>query len=309
MGNGLSKSLLFNQNIKQGEKMGKKSIKYRDLIYFNADKVQSILAQLNKGLIESTIESNQSTHEGNLVTKTGKVLELLGFPINLEGGYKYGRTKGLQQEKSLHDFALTHLIDTLPHTDVSKLVRDSLNQSNDRTFVKVKGAFSIYDYQDFGQTLNNMDIIDKIFNDNTSTNENDDLQSLAEFVKSAYVGLTTVEIKNSKDINFIGAINPEYLRETTRNMIYRYGTSPKGEWEMLCQITKIPSNNSQTIEESFENLNNEIDFKSLDREKTLGNVMNQMVKGFSRINDLFASVSYPNIAVEPIAVYKEIDLK
>ena len=289
--------------------MVKKSIKYRDLIYFNADKVQSILAQLNKGLLESTTETKQNTHEGNLTVKTGKVLELLGFPINVDGGYKNARTRGLQQEKSLHDFALTHLLETLPHTDVTRLGRDSLNQSIDRTFVKVKGAFSIYDYKDFGQTLDNMDVIDKIFNGSTSTNENDDLKDFAEFVKSAYVGLTTLEIKNSKEINFIGAIDPGHLRETTRNIIYRYGTSPKGEWEMLCQITKIPQNNSQTIEESFENLNNEIDFKSLDREKTMGNVMNQMVKGFSKINDLFASVSYPNIAVEPIAVYKEIELK
>lgn len=289
--------------------MSKKVTKYRDLIYFNADKIQSILAQLNKGLIESTIESKQNTQEGSIVAKTAKILEILTFPINMDGGYKYGRTKGLQQQKSLHDFALTHLLETLPHTDVSKLGRESLSQNNDRTFVKVKGSFSLYDYQDFSQTLNNMSIIEEIFNGGISTKDYDVLQGFAEFVKSAYAGLTTVEIKNNKEINFIGAIDPEYLRETTRNLIYRYGTSPKGDWEMVCQITKIPQNNSQTIQESFESLREEIDFKSLNREKTLGNVMNQIVKGFTRVNDLFASVSYPNIAVEPIAIYKEIDLK
>lgn len=34
--------------------------------------------------------------------------------------------------------------------------------------------------------------------------------------------------------------------------------------------------------------------------------MNKIVKEFSKINDIFSSVSYPDISVEPIAVYKEM---
>ncbi|WP_458249721.1 DUF6414 family protein, partial [Bacillus licheniformis] len=36
---------------------------YRDIIYFNADKIQSILAQLNKGVVESLVETKERNHE------------------------------------------------------------------------------------------------------------------------------------------------------------------------------------------------------------------------------------------------------
>lgn len=285
--------------------MGKK-ITYRDLIYFNTDKVQSILAQINKGIIESMIETKQTTHDAEGGVKTSKILEILGFPISGEGKYKFTHSKSLQEEKSLHDFALTNLLKMLPYKDVSNLDRDLLSQNNDRTFVKVKGEVSVYDYEHLSENIEKIDTITRLFNGDDTKSAND-LIDFSNFVKTAYAGLTTAEIKNRKGINFIGAIETEFLRETTRNMIYKYGTKPKGEWEMICQITSVPKNNSLTIEDTFENFGKDIQFNP--KEKSMGNFMNELVKEFSTINDLFASVSYPNIAVEPIAIYKEILLK
>ncbi|WP_339145428.1 MULTISPECIES: hypothetical protein [unclassified Sutcliffiella] len=283
-----------------------KSITYRDLIYFNADKVQSILAQINKGLIESTIESSGSQHEVGIKAKTSKMLELLGIPLSFEGGYQYSRSKGLQEEKSLHDFALTQLLDTLPYNDVSNLDRDALNK--ERTFVRVTGKIGIYDYQNFGDLIGDINTIDDLLGSNRGQST-DELEQFSQFILTGYKGLTTTEITNKKGINFIGAIEPKFLRETPRNMVFKYGANPKGEWEMLCQITKIPSNNATSIEDAFQNFGSSINTENLGKEKSMANFVNSMVKEFSTIYDFFASVAYPNISVEPVAIYKEMELK
>ncbi|MCY9259155.1 hypothetical protein MOF13_08625 [Bacillus spizizenii] len=278
---------------------------YRDIVYFNGDKIQSILAQLNKGIVESIIETKEKNHELEGTAKSSKILELLGVPLSSEGKYTYNNTKGLQEQKTLHDFALTELLNVLPYKDVSKLDRNALGR-NERIFVKVKGEFSIYDYQDLGSTIEKIGTVDSLIR---GGQKNDDISGFTDFIQSVYSDLTTIEVKNQKGINFIGAINPENLRETTRNMIYKYGSKPKGEWDLICQITKIPPNKPGNIEDNFKDFGASIKMDNIKSEKSLERVINEILKEFSKINDMFASVSYPNIAVEPIAVYHEVKLK
>ncbi len=280
---------------------------YRDIIYFDTNRVQSILAQINKGLIHSMLESTDSKHEGEGKLKTGKLMELLlQLPISGEGAYKYTKSKGLQEEKSLHDFALTELIETLPLKDVTSLNRDSFSTNNKRTFVKVRGNFSLYDYEDLARTIERIKIIDSLIG-NTSE-ENMEMKNFADFIKTAYEGLTAIEISNKKEIKFLGAINTEYLRETMRNLLFKYGGSPKGEWEMICQITNVPTRSSESLEDSFKKFGVGIETTDINKAKSLSLFINEIVNEFSKINDMFSSVSYPNISVEPIAVYKEINL-
>lgn len=285
--------------------MSKEKI-YRDIIYFDTDKIQSILAQMNKGLINSVLDSSDTEHKVEGEIKTNKIMELLlQLPIGGGGSYQYTRNKGLQEEKSLHDFALTELINSLPLKDVTSLSRDNLNVGNNRTFVKVKGVFSLFDYEDLARTIERVDIIDTLIG---SENESEELKNFADFIKAAYEGLTAIEISNKKDVKFLGAINTIYLRETMRNLLFKYGSSPKGEWEMICQITNIPGRSSGNIESFVNELGKEINQTSIGKSKSLGPFMNEVVKEFSKINDMFSTVSYPDISVEPIAVYKEINL-
>lgn len=279
---------------------------YRDIIYFNADKIQSILAQLNKGVVESLVETKQRSHEVEGTAKTSKVLELFGFPFSAEGNYRYNNTKGLQEEKILHDFALTELLKILPCKDVSKLDRSQLGR-NDRVFVKASGKLSIYDYRDLKDTLEKVAAVEKLIN--SGEQSRNDIADFAEFIGSVYSDLITIEIRNQKEINFIGAVNSDFLRETMRNMIYKYGSKPLGDWEMICQITRMPKNRSGNLEEMFKDFGESIDTEKLGKEKSFERVLNEILKEFSKINDMFASVSYPNIAVEPIAVYQEIKIK
>ncbi|API90078.1 hypothetical protein BKP56_12790 [Marinilactibacillus sp. 15R] len=286
--------------------MSEKNI-YRDIIYFDTDKVQSILSQLNKGLLTSMVESNESEHTGEGSLKTGKILELLlQLPVAAEGSYKYTRNKGLQEEKALHDFALTELLDSLSLNDVSSLERKAFKTGKERLFVKVRGSFALYDYEDLARTIERFNIISSLFNDETVSDEA--MIKFSDFIKTAYEGLTALEITNKKGIKFLGAINTSYLRETMRNLLFKYGGNPKGDWEMICQITNIPKNNGETLENSFENFGKDINSTNLSKAKSMNAFMNDIVTEFSKVNDMFSSVSYPNISVEPIAVYKKMDL-
>lgn len=286
--------------------MSKKEI-YRDIIYFDTTRVQSILAQANKGLINSMLESKETNHEVDGSLKTGKLMELLlELPISAEGNYKYTRGRGLQEEKSLHDFALTELLTTLSLDDVTNLNRDAFSTGKKRTFVKVRGSFSLYDYEDLARTIERIEIIASLMGLQDKNNEQ--MQNFANFIQTAYEGLTAIEISNKKDIKFLGAINADYLRETMRNFLFKYGGSPKGEWEMICQITNVPKRSSENLSTSFNDFGKDIKHTNINNEKSLSPYMNQIVTEFSKINDIFSSVSYPDISVEPIAVYKEIDL-
>lgn len=286
--------------------MSKKDI-YRDIIYFDMPKIQSILAQINKGLINSMFESKSSTHEGKGELNTGKLMEMLfQLPVSSGGSYEYTRNKGVQEEKILHDFALTELLDTLPINNVTSLDRKALNTTKKRTFVKVSGNFFLYDYEDLARTIERIEIIDSLIGNLNEQNE--EMKSFADFIKTAYEGLTAIEIINKKEIKFLGAINPNYLRETMRNLLFKYGGSPKGEWEMICQITNVPKRSSESLNDSFKDFGKNINVDAMSEEKSLSPIMNEIVNEFSKINSMFSSVSYPNISVDPIAVYKEINL-
>ncbi|TYS64815.1 hypothetical protein FZD47_05435 [Bacillus infantis] len=164
--------------------MSKNKNTYRDIIYFNGDKVSSILAQLNRGLIDSMITTNLTADSATEKSEESKALELIGFSVDSNGSFSKINSLGLQEVKTLHDFALTKVLDTLPFKNVSNLDRTTLNSNSDRTFVLVSGIFSIYDYANFSELLGKINIIDKLF-DNPINKGNVSIDSFSKFVREA----------------------------------------------------------------------------------------------------------------------------
>ncbi|MFJ6411915.1 hypothetical protein ACIQLG_03880 [Terribacillus saccharophilus] len=275
---------------------------YRDFIYFDNDKVNSILAQTNKGLIESIVKGDSHTGGGEVGAKTGALASLFGFTLNGKGKYEYSRNN--QSNKSLHDYAFNMTLDSLDKQlkDASQLDRSQLSG---KTFIKIKGKVKIYDYMD----LSNM--LSKIMNaDSLLSNESDDngeLEKFSKFIQEIYGNLTIIEITNGKNVGFIGLVKNESMRESMRDIVFKYGTSPDKDWEMLCQITRIPKNGSNDLNQIMRNFGQSINGTDIGSKKSLGEHINKIITEFSKVYDAFASVSYPNIAVEPIAVYRVID--
>lgn len=302
---------------------------YRDFIYYNGDKIESILAQINSGLLENVIEDDQKEHQKGGKAKTSLLMELLGFPVSGEINYSYTSTSSLQNTKSLHDYAFEEMRQGLKE---KKLLYDVTNLSHSdfktttRTFVKISGKLNIFDYESLSKNLSNIGVLDKLFNGgekDNSFNQNDnpledmmkmfvkdeqpddEFEQFSKLVSTLYADLTTIEITNNTGLSFSGTINKEYLRETIRNIIYKYGSNLEGKWEMVCQITKIPKKESTNINEKINLFGKNIKEPDLDSETTLADYMNNIVTEFNQIQEAFASVNHPKIAIEPIAIYKK----
>ena len=303
---------------------------YRDFIYFNGDKIESILAQINSGLLETVTEGNQKANQVGGKAKTTLLMELLGFPVSGEINYSQTRTSNLQNTKSLHDYAFEEMRLGLEEknllNDVTNLEHRSFKTTS-RSFVKVCGKIEIFDYETLSQNLSNIGVLDKIVNNKSTGNipnsdnnpfedimqifgdsqeqPDDEFEQFSKLVSTMYSDLTTIELTSNTDLTFSGTIEKEYMRETIRNMIYKYGSNLEGKWEMICQITKVPSKESTSITEKVNEFGKSIKNPDLDSEKTLAEFMNKIVIEFNQIQEAFASVNFPKIAVEPIAIYKE----
>ena len=302
---------------------------YRDFIYYNGDKIESILAQINSGLLESVTDSKQKANQVGGRAKTTILMELLGFPISGEVNYNRTTTTNLQNTKSLHDYAFEEMRLGLQEknllNDVTNLEHRSLKTTS-RNFVKVTGKIAIFDYETLSQNLSNIGVLDRIINDKSigdvsnpdfdpldmmkifadaQEQPDDEFEQFSKLVSTMYSDLTTIEMTSNTDLTFAGTINKEYLRETIRNIIYKYGSNLEGKWEMICQITKVPIKESTSITEKINEFGKSIKGPNLESEKTLADFMNKVINEFNQIQEAFASVNFPKIAVEPIAIYKE----
>ncbi|MBM7598494.1 ferritin [Virgibacillus halotolerans] len=277
---------------------------YRDFIYYDEEKVKSILAQLDSGLIESI--GSESTHTGDIEgnVNTGVVAEMLGIKLGANGKYEY--SKNNQSNKVLHDHAFSAMVDLMGKNlkDVSNLDR---SQISNKSFVKISGDMKIYDYKDLSSMLGKWDKIGEIFNIKSESDDADTFQLFSEFITEVYDDLTIIELKNKKNSILTGLVKPKYLRETMRDLTFKYGTTPDHKWEMVCQITKIPQNKSQNIGDRFADFGDTLDVSKLNEEKSMSNFLNSFIDEFNKLYDVFASVGYPNIAVDPIGVYRIIE--
>jgi hypothetical protein len=91
---------------------------------------------------------------------------------------------------------------------------------------------------------------------------------------------------------FAGVLRPEFLREPIDTIVYKYGPAPARPWRMLAQVASIPRDGQQTAAPP----------------KTGGEIEQSMMSVFDTMKEVQAqmqSVSFPEIAVAPIALYRE----
>ncbi len=121
---------------------------YRDFIYLDTDRVQSIIAQLQEGLLDQVIEGkNEEVSAGTRVTANLLSL-LIPFSASASAGYK--NATDLRQNKVLHDYAFNVALDSL--RDQGFLLEDSFGSIPEMGFVLVEGLVRIFGYETIGNT-------------------------------------------------------------------------------------------------------------------------------------------------------------
>ncbi|MBD1222370.1 hypothetical protein GLV94_02535 [Virgibacillus halodenitrificans] len=300
---------------------------FRDFIYLDTERLKSIVAQLNQGLIENTSKTVTQT-DGDKISGGIDFLKML----KIGGESSFLWQDQATESHTLHDY-LYNLAETsleekellikIPG-DIEK--EDLLNPSEESrkltttSFILVKGKSFINDFAYLSSILDNLDeILKSIITGEQSSNKNfekssdkernkivkdrikeynlpNDLKKaiqtfLDNFYKDRLV-IKSVPFFDKPNFRFVGTLNPINLRENIENIIFKYGTAPQEDWYMFAQVASIPHSTENKVDVSYNQ--NQI-------EKALQQVF-EALRDFEKAG---FSISFPEIAVTPIAIYRQ----
>lgn len=300
---------------------------FRDFIYMDTERLKSIVAQLNQGLIESTSKTITDSDGGKVnagvdflkILKLGSEASFLWQNQSTESHTMHDYLYNLAESSLKEENLLINIPEDLEPED---LANPSIEMStiNSTSFILVKGKTIINDFTYMKRIVDNYDAIvksmtvsEKSANNsggnstqgkkrkqgNNVGNENvlsKDLQKaiqtlLDNFYKDRVV-IKNIPFVDKPNFRFVGTLNQSYLRESIENIIYKYGTAPRDEWYMFAQVASIPDTENSQLDISFNK--------------------NELEKGMQTVFDALRdvekaglSISFPEIAVTPIAIYRQ----
>ena len=284
---------------------------FRDFIYLDTDRVQSIIAQLQEGLLNEVLEGKTNQTAGKMQMATNLLAMLL--PVSVSGSVEHSRGSSLSESRVLHDYAFEAARLSLEEEGLL-LERADLDQDEvpESGFVLIRGAAQILDYETLHRMAENFDRLDDFFNPEVSQNqkkkrrkENEPFRESGVLIETFFKDVIRVKVINESGCSFVGPLDRGHLREDVGGLIYKHGSTPKGEWTMLAEISRVPSPD-EDAEENFGDMMEQLN-EETDEEATPSDLLDQVVTMFNGFQEFLGSVSYPDIAVSPVAVYREIE--
>lgn len=293
---------------------------YRDFVYMDMDRVQSIIAQLQRGVLEKVMEGRTSELEGKAGVAAGVLTSFL--PVELGGGLS--RKREIQASKILHDYAFNIALDSLVENNLCLEVKDWDRESiplPDTAFILGRGSMSIFDYAFLKNLAENESSLYKLLGipqgsqpqparqkkpSQSTSLKTGVIQQMWKLVDVLMGDSVQVRLKCSNGIIFAGPLSREFLRENTRDLIFKYGGKPQEGWSMLAQVCQVtePSDKLSAFARQTESLPEMFRQGSF---STAADSINFVVEYLNVFQEAMASVSYPAIAVTPIALYREIE--
>jgi hypothetical protein len=273
---------------------------YRDFIYLDINRVQSIIAQLQQGLLNEVLEGKTEQTTGKMQMAMNLLAMML--PVSASGSIEHSKGTSLNESRVLHDYAFETARRSLEDEGLL-LEDDSLDRDSvpDTGFVLVRGSARISDYRTLEKIAANFDKVDKVFaSKKKEPGIGKTMKEMTTVIDTFFKDAIRVKITNTRDCEFIGPLARDHLREDIRDLIYKYSSAPEGEWVMLADVSRVPRPEDSEEEAIMERL----------EEAEGGNsVSSQMGRAMPMLNafqELFGSVSYPEVAVSPVAVYREV---
>jgi hypothetical protein len=279
---------------------------FRDFIYLDINRVQSIIAQLQQGLLNQVMEGKTEQTTGRMQMAMNLLAMLL--PVSASGTVEHSRAASLSESRVLHDYAFEVARRSLEEGALL-LERDDLDWDDvpESGFVLVRGTAQILDYQTMQNIAKNFDDLDEVFNPSTTSaqrkkrkqsEERKTAKEMNVVIDAFFKDTVRVKVTNSQGCGFIGPLAREHLREDIRNLIYKYGSNPIGEWVMLADVSRVP-----LPEDSSEGA---LEETRVEEGESAANQFDQIISTFNAFQEFIGSVSYPDVAVSPIAVYREV---
>lgn len=276
---------------------------FREFLYLNVPKVESLISQLDEGL-----SRDQTTQKGSQsrVSGGGSIAQLL----NLSG--EHGRTRSLQETKVLHDFAFNRA-KTLLHDHGLVLSSEELPIPFDAEtlpFVAAEGEISILDHEMLAtvekvaramHAVQGSELFPReVSSEQAQMPEPDTFGLPAKVLAEMWGDVVLSRMTDSRHNAFTMIMRRPFLREDSLAFVMRYGFRPIGKWNALGLITAVPT--VAQVDEVSRELQNPPAIAG-------GSIMQTMLPTLELATKLMFSISGvqpPDIAFDPIAVYREV---
>lgn len=300
-------------------------LRIRDFIYLDVDRLKSIFSQVEEGLLVdiSTTKAGQKEFEA---AGTGKIPVL----AELKGKGSLLWKNETTETRTLHDYMYYVLEEALLKKKAIIIFNDDFSPEDwdegrvpkelaDTSFFIARGQVLLNDYIYLSKILEEFNELGKFIGRCGTANIPSNLpkgvkkeavrkveqsvrmddwlrKGLLKFVEVFYGERFLIKLlpfRNFVNIRLVGNLLLHYLRDNPRDIILKYGTAPVSEWVMFGQIAAIPPKDHTPFK--LEN------FFGAEIDTALENVFG----AFREIEKMALSISYPEIAVTPIAIYRE----
>jgi hypothetical protein len=299
----------------------------RDFVYLGVERVKSMLAQLDRGLLNDYTESSGASR--SLEGKAGVSIPAL---MDVGGASHYVSTDQTTETRTLHDFIYNETenrllelggIRRLPDDFTSEglMTEDVRASLSPVEYILAKGRVEISDFRYMMSLLSNFNELAKAINEvshhdriRAATGKDKDIANIElqkviagsklddkylrnlmrifeHFVKDRLV-IKAIPFQDDPNIRIAGPLQRALLRENLDDIRFKFGSSPLDDWTVFGQIAAVPPKNDSRA-------NRQLAFSNeLDR------ALHELFGSLRGIEDQFR-VTYPEIAITPIAVYRD----
>jgi hypothetical protein len=322
-----------------GEETMSKNIQLKDFIYIDVPRMESFLAQLQRGLVKEIVESTSG--QKGIGAELGGGIPLLQARLTGSSGI----TRAQETSKILHDYLYTmlereigdHVIETAQAFSLddwqSGIVHRQLGEKQ-TDFIRTKGRVRILDFASMGLQLETIARIMESFSRVQSASfkatqampgsvksrqqrgqkpskkkGDDEWTQFIALIKEFYGDLIILKvypIPGNDVYCFVGTLDKSYLQEERAQMLFKFGTSPTVDWTVFAQVASVPRRIQQTQGLQFPDLPR----LSPDQFTDFSEMITSMIEiiGTAFVQTGFTmSVKYPAISITPLAVYRTAD--
>ena len=303
----------------------------KDFVYLDASRLESILAQLQCGLVRELVETQG--RETGIEAELGGGLPWLQARLAGRGGVSGEH----QASKVLHDYLYS-----LVEEGLGKRIRDvnvfsvddwrtgRVHQDLGRTqtdFIRVTGRVKITDFMGLAAQLESaaglMEAIQRIpvsqQSDQRSRsrggkggkrprtrNQEEAITKLVCIVKEFYADLIVLKIfplPDNDSYHFTGALSKGGLQDERAHMLLKFGTEASAPWTMLSQVASVPAKAQTASDLQSISLPSLSPAQFTDMADAVEQLMDAIAQVFA-VAGMSMTVKYPIIAVTPLAVYR-----
>lgn len=293
----------------------------RDFLYMDVDRLKSALAQFDSGLLESVSQAKRRDKQVS-ASAEGKIAQIVG----VSGGGEFLWSNEQAETRTLHDSIYNlveaaldqegHLLRVPGEFSSEDIAAGALQESlGETSFVLIDGYAVLNDFAAAREFLSRINDVGK-FVAYASTSSDEIPRAERAKLRQALEEQNRLpkELINGLDLMFevfykhrivvklrplvddpmgslVGVLRPEFLREPIDVLTYKYGMAPSQPWSMLAQIASIPTEGDLGLE---------VPPTGGDIERSMMTVLESMRSFQAQVQ----MVTFPEIAVTPIAIYR-----